>query len=78
MKGKLNLLMVGDTTTEQFLLNANGPIKNIEESFNVTQTNVGDVWAIELSISENNGEKFLFKELHIKKGIFKYIFRPQA
>jgi hypothetical protein len=32
---------------------------------------VGDIWAIELSITENNGEKFLFKEMNIKKGIFK-------
>jgi len=71
MKGKMSLTMIGDTTTEQFLLNANGPIASIEESFNVTQTNVGDIWAIELSITENNGEKFLFKEMNIKKGIFK-------
>jgi len=71
MKGKLNITLIGDSTTEQFLLNSNGPIKTLEETYNVTQTNVGDVWAIELSMNENNGEKFLFKEMVIKKGIFK-------
>lgn len=71
LKGKMNMVMVGDSVTEEFLLNSNGPIKNLEETFSVTQTNVGDVWAIELSVSENNGEKFIFKELQIKKGIFK-------
>jgi len=32
LKGKMNIIMVGDSTTDQFLLNSNGPIKNLEEN----------------------------------------------
>jgi len=62
--------MVGDSATDAFVLNDSGSIEK-EEVFDIKNVNIGDVWAVETKISNNNGNKFLWQELKIQKGVFK-------